>query len=319
LIASLCQRIGWRQAAASLNAVAENSPVVRQGLTSSAAAAMVQNYMFRQSNARSAIAKLSIAAAAAIILILPNATAAQEQRPHLWFFSQGGFQRILQVDRGWLSTSLNGPNTSVANEDALIAQARLHVTARHQYRAFADFQADAGNALPEKIVVYNLENRAQTPDNETRDPVSATRDFAALAHSEGKAVLIAPSCGLLRTMTGQMTGVGPNPRCVALILVPVSRYVDIIDFQVQSKERDPAAYENIVRYAVAQTKAAHPNVKVVVQLSTAARLGSTPESLAECARSVADVVDGYWLFVEPTQEGATEADQFLKLMFYGSR
>jgi hypothetical protein len=233
----------------------------------------------------------------------------------LWFFSQGGFQSILQVDRGWLSTSLNGPNTFVANEDALIAQARLHVAARHQYRAFADFQAEAGNASPEKIVVYNPENWAQTPDNETRDPVGATRAFAALAHSEGKAVLIAPSCGLLRTMTGQMTGAGPNPRCVRLILVPVSRYVDIIDFEVQSKERDPAAYENIVRYAVAQIKAANPNVKVVVQLSTAARLGSTPESLAECARSVADVVDGYWLFVEPTPEGATEADQFLKLMF----
>ena len=274
--------------------------------------------MFGRFGVRATIMKLHVVAAAAFILAFPNASAAQEQRPHLWFFSQGGFQSILQVDRGWLSSPLNRPSTFVANENALIAQAGLNVTARHQYRAFADFQAEAGNALPEKIVVYNPEDWAETPGNETRDPVGATRAFAALAHAEGKAVLVAPSCGLLRTMTGQMTGAAPNLRCVRLILVPVSRYVDIIDFEVQSKERNPAAYENMVRYAVAQIKAANPNVKVVAQLSTAARLGSTPESLAECARSVADVVDGYWLFVEPTQEGATKADQFLKLMFYGS-
>jgi hypothetical protein len=239
-------------------------------------------------------------------------------RAHLFFISANAFQSLLNVDPGLISSPLNSPNTSVAGSDnQMIGKPGLKVTARRGYRAFSAFQADSVKDIPEKLVLYNPENHEATPDNEARDPVSATRAFAALAHARGKTVIVAPSCNLFKKMLNRDYGTRASRHCVDAILVPLAQFVDIIDFELQSKETDPAKYEDLVRYAVAQIKASSPHTKVIVQLSTAdrARTNATPETLAQEAASVADVVDGYFLFVGRTPDGAVKADQFLKLYF----
>jgi hypothetical protein len=232
--------------------------------------------------------------------------------PPLLFFGADGIRAILEIDPGLANSALNSSRTFVAGGDKNLPAQGWKVRARQQYRSLADFQADRG-PINEPVIVYNPEPWAETPENEQRDPISASRTFANLAHAKGKAVLIIPSCNLLRLANGPG---GPTRACVDQLLVPIARVADYVDFEAQSLETNPQAYSDVVHYAVARMKAANPNVKVIVQLSTAdrRRTNASTDTLLQCARSVADVVDGYFIFVGRGADGPSRADPLVRAL-----
>ena len=250
---------------------------------------------------------------AVFLLCTLGATVAPAQAaPYLWFFSANGLREILSIDPGLGHTALNSSRTFVAGDDVALRGNGWAVQARRQYRSVADLQSDR-TQIDEPIVVYNPERWEKTPSNEQQDPVAAAQAFASMIHAKGKSVLLVPSCGLMKLVNGRGS---PNRACVRRLLVPMARVADFVDFEVQSRETDPGAYSDLVHYAVAQMKAANPNVKVLVQLSTAdrPRTDASTDTLLQCARSVADVVDGYWIFVGGDADGPSRADKLVRAL-----
>lgn len=245
------------------------------------------------------------------LVFLGGAVPAQAA-PRFWFISANGLQQLLDVDPGLAHTSLNSPNTFIAGDDTALRAKGWMALSRRQYRSVVDLQADSA-PIGEPLVVYNPELENGASDSEKRDPVSAARAFASAIHARGKAVLLVPSCNLMKPVNGRGS---PNRACVDRLLVPMAEVADYVDFEAQSMETKPERYSELVHYAVARMKAVNPNVRVIVQLSTADRphTDASNDTLLECARSVADVVDGYWIFVGRESDGPARADHLIRAL-----
>ena len=166
----------------------------------------------------------------------------------------------------------------------------------------AQFEADlAAGAIPAgtRAVMYDPERWADTPVVEQRDPVAATRAFAAAARAAGYQVIVTPHPNLVG-VPGAVCG--PHPaesledaflRCG--ITGAAARVADVVEIQAQYLETDPARYADVVGRAAEQARAANPAALVISGLST--RFASTAQTLVDAWMAVRAIVDGHYMAV----------------------
>ena len=149
-------------------------------------------------------------------------------------------------------------------------------------------------------VLYDPEAWDATPLRERKDPVTAIREFAALAHAHHLRVAVTPHQNLT-TVPNARCAAGPGEpatdaflRCDLIGQAAV--YADVVETQAQQFEREPATYRDFVEACATQARGANPDVDVIAGLS--ARAGITPEQLFAAWEAVRDVVDGYYLSIQ---------------------
>ena len=149
-------------------------------------------------------------------------------------------------------------------------------------------------------VLYDPEAWEATPLRERKDPVTAIRDFASLAHEHDLRVVVTPHPNLT-TVPNARCAAGPDESATDAFLRcdlmgRAAAYADVVESQAQQFERDPASYRAFVEACVAQAREANLDIEVIAGLS--ARAGVTPEQLYAAWDATRDVVDGYYLSIQ---------------------
>lgn len=158
-------------------------------------------------------------------------------------------------------------------------------------RAVTGHQLPAGTGA----VLYDPEAWSFTPVAEQRDPVAAARQALAVAHAHGLKLIVTPALNLT---TVQSSGSGTRwQQFLRLGLAgSIARTTDVLELQAQSLERDAPTYEQFVREAVAQARAANPHVTILAGLSTnPPGAAVTTQQLTAVIQATSGLVDGYWL------------------------
>jgi hypothetical protein len=146
-----------------------------------------------------------------------------------------------------------------------------------------------------RALLYDPEAWSFTPAAEQHDLASAVSRAKAAAHGHGLALIVAPGLNLVTRHRG---GRGPRWwRFLDMNLIgAAARHADVIELQAQSLERDARVYEQFVRQAAAQARAANPHVRVLAGLST--NPPGPPvisEQLVAAIKATEQLVGGYWL------------------------
>jgi hypothetical protein len=149
-------------------------------------------------------------------------------------------------------------------------------------------------------VLYDPEGWDATPLRERKDPVTAIRDFAALAHAHDLRVVVTPHQNLT-TVANARCAAGPDePAADAFLrcdlMGQAAMYADVVETQAQEFERSPAIYRDFVEACATQARETNTDVDVIAGLS--ARAGVTPAQLFAAWDAVRDVVDGYYLSIQ---------------------
>jgi hypothetical protein len=141
------------------------------------------------------------------------------------------------------------------------------------------------------------------------------------------ATLIAAPAGSILQNTDPEHEVGLESMLENRIPAVCARNADAYDIQAQQREQNVDGYETYVKACTEQARSAAPYTPVLAGLTT-----NSPKSrpddyptygkIYKAARSVRDVIDGYWLNVPPHRETGVRdyerAWRFLRL-FYGMR
>lgn len=174
----------------------------------------------------------------------------------------------------------------------------------------------AGLIPPEvDAVMYDPENWDPTPVAERRDPVTAMRAFASLAHAHGYLVIITPHPNLT-SMPGAACERERDERIQNAYLrcgigAAAARHADIVEVQAQFLENDVGVYRTFVTRAAVQALTENADVRVLAGLST--NFTSDPMVLFDAWASVRDVVDGHYMAV-PKGVRPQVATSFLELV-----
>jgi hypothetical protein len=163
------------------------------------------------------------------------------------------------------------------------------------------------------VAMYDPEHWATTPPAEQRDPVAATRLFAALGHRLGVRVLVTPGLNLVSVPGGSCvrrpgeTSTAAFLRCD--VIGRMAPFVDLIEVQAQSLQHDANAYAAFVEQAAAQARAANTDVTVIAGLTTGHSF--TASEMYAAWNAVRGTVDGYYLSISGNGRVAT-AVSFLR-------
>jgi len=155
--------------------------------------------------------------------------------------------------------------------------------------------AGAGPGTP--AVLYDPEAWAATPAGEQRAIAASLAAAGSAARRHHKVLLASPGLDLARLL---MPAVQPSWR--AYLDLGLARdaalAAPVVIVQAQSLERQPSAYRAFVSAAVAQARAARPDVVVLSGLSTnPPGPVVTLDQLERSATAVLPSVDGFWLNV----------------------
>ena len=157
--------------------------------------------------------------------------------------------------------------------------------------------------------MYDPEAWPLTPRREQTFPAEYMARFSRLARSHGYDVILAPSPNLTDIPAGRChlgpgeSRTGAYLRCG--IARDAGRWADLVDVQAQALERDAGAYRSFVETAARQARGANPAVQIVAQVSTApADRAVSAATMLHASTSVAGVVNGFYVFVDPTNVSA---------------
>jgi hypothetical protein len=146
-----------------------------------------------------------------------------------------------------------------------------------------------------KAIMYDPENWQFTPLAQQLDPALYEMMSAQVVHAHHLKLIAAPAADLtLVTDTG--TGTIYQKYIQDEFAAAAAKYADVYEIQAQGLEANTSAYSQFVSEAVAQAKAANPNVTIFAGLSTSPD-GQTVTS-AELYRDVLATqgeIGGYWL------------------------
>jgi len=147
-------------------------------------------------------------------------------------------------------------------------------------------------------IIYDYEHWSYTPLDQQQNSAAYVEAAAAVCHAANLKLVAAPSPNIVQAL-GQPAGVGVYSAFLALGLAgAAARYADAVVAQAQNLEGDPATYGAWTRAFARQAKVANPYCKIWVTLSGAPNGAPLPsETLYGLMLSVADAVDGYWLYV----------------------
>ncbi len=151
-----------------------------------------------------------------------------------------------------------------------------------------------------------------TPKSELADPTKYTILAAKLTHAAGLKFLAEPNFDLLvgHGSRGENGKLIISDRTVPSVdLKEAGPYLDAISFQLQRAQADGEQYLKLTRQYAAEMRAINPNAVIFVQVTSRAKSGkqSTAVGLMPAIESVAPVVDGIWIHVDPRADDfATE-------------
>ena len=179
------------------------------------------------------------------------------------------------------------------------------------YKSLAQFQADlaAGKIDPRiKAIVYDPEYWAATPVAERLHPITASTQFAILAHQHGYKFIAAPGRDLL---------LQSGADCVKTHETLDQAYIrcqfpgklavvsDAVVVQTQADEANPQQMAEFLKAAADQARAANPKIKVFSIISSESPSGAevTEQTMISALATAAPLADGFWLNVFPSQPG----------------
>ncbi|MGH7641151.1 MAG: hypothetical protein ACREOL_09655 [Candidatus Dormibacteria bacterium] len=147
------------------------------------------------------------------------------------------------------------------------------------------------------LLLYDLEAWAFSPAQERRDPASAIRLGAAMAHNSGTWYAAAPSLTLARELRPR--ALSPEVAYLSSGLIDAAAPAcDLLHVQSQSLERTPTRYLRFVRQVVGRARSLNPTLWITAGLSTNPPGPAVSlEQLLECVALTEGIVDGYWLNV----------------------
>lgn len=152
-------------------------------------------------------------------------------------------------------------------------------------------------------VIWDYEHWPGTPLEQQQDSAAYAEAASVACHTAPKPVsfIAAPSPSIVVAL-GAAEGPTMYDTFLALGLAgAAARYADGVVIQAQQLEGNPSRYLSWTRSFILQAKLANPYVKCYVTLSGAPNgKALSSETLYGLALSVAQIVDGYWLFVPIT-------------------
>jgi hypothetical protein len=159
-----------------------------------------------------------------------------------------------------------------------------------------------------QAIIYDAEHWAQTPADEQQNPASFYQQAAAITHASGLIFIATPAMDLVnvngKTTDGAQAFLNQN------IDASAAKNADVLDIQAQSLERDPATYQNFVRQAAEQARAANPAVTVVAGLSTNPHGSAiTPAMLVSDITAVAASTSGFWMNIPDLGPSCTDCNR----------
>lgn len=180
------------------------------------------------------------------------------------------------------------------------------------YRSLAQFQADLANHKIDarvKAIVYDPEYWGSTPLTERLHPITASTQFAMLAHQHGYGFIAAPGRDLLLQSGADCSKQRGETLDQAYVrcgfpgkLAVVS---DVFVVQTQADEATPDVMGSFANAAAAQARAANPQIRVFGIVSSESPSGAevTEQTMISAFATLAPLVDGYWVNVFPSQAG----------------
>jgi hypothetical protein len=180
------------------------------------------------------------------------------------------------------------------------------------YRSLARFQSDvSGKRIDSRVkaIVYDPEYWADTPLSEQQHPITATKQFAALAHQHGYRFIAAPGRDLLLTPGGACTKQVGETLDQAYLRCQIPSKVALVSdgvvIQTQADEADPPRMYSLMAGAASQARSANPTVQVFGTVSSESPSGAevTDQTMITAFATIAPLVDAYWVNVFPSQPG----------------
>lgn len=183
------------------------------------------------------------------------------------------------------------------------------------YKSFTQFRNEvASHTIHPQFawVMYDIENWADTPPSEARDPWTAMQGFGQYAHAHGYNVIQTPA----RDLGSNPNSVHPKGPGETLedwylrtqIADVAGRYSDMIDIQAQALQADVTSFAAFAASARSQSLGANSYGTNLVGVSTDR---GTAQQMADAAKSA--TFGGFWLNVPGPNPDYQEAVAFLRL------
>ena len=167
-------------------------------------------------------------------------------------------------------------------------------------------QSFANNQVSSSVqaIVYDPEAWSFTPLSEQQNIIATIAAAAALAHAHHKQFIVTPATDLIRVVAPATIG-DPYTRFLATqIIGNAAKVADIVEIQAQGAETNLPRFTQFVAAAVAQAKAAKPDISVFVGLSTnPSGQQVTGAQLKAAFQATHTYVNGYWLNIPSSQGG----------------
>lgn len=232
-----------------------------------------------------------------------------------WIFNASELTEVESADPSTTAYGLKSSNIFVLKAPGQTSAVGQTVAYFKSYAAFQRAVANGTISPDVHWVAYDNEDWAATPVAEQENPVQYETMFAQLAHQNGYKVILMPALDLVH---GSAQGAEPGQAYLDEGLATASaKNADIYEIQAQSFElsayRSTNAYAAFVSRAVAQARAANPDIVVFAGISTQRAQGAT--QLDQDYLATRSLVAGYWLNVPQSGDvgsSASMAGQFLK-------
>jgi hypothetical protein len=192
---------------------------------------------------------------------------------------------------------LDGPQTTIiTGPDILASLANWDVHFALDAKSLKEIRLGVSGSLSPRItmILYDPEHWSFTPIAEQSAVGSSTETAAAIAHSAGRRLIVAPATNLARKKTPGESAA--NAFLQTNDLEKVAHSADWVEIQAQGLERDPERYVTYIKKALRQIRLVNPKTMVYAGLST--NPSGPPVDAAELVEDVkltSSAVNGYWL------------------------
>ena len=148
-----------------------------------------------------------------------------------------------------------------------------------------------------EAVMYDPEDWSFTPAAQQQNPALYEKLAAEAAHAHGLALIAAPAENLVAEGGGGNSETKYQQYISGDYAGQAAKYADVLEIQAQGLEANPAEYAQFLAQAIAQAKAANPDITIYAGLSTSCNGGGavTSAELYQDVKATENEVAGYWL------------------------
>jgi hypothetical protein len=183
-----------------------------------------------------------------------------------------------------------------------------HSIPTRSFSSYAALKAAfAANSIPSSIqaIIYDNEAWQFTPVDEQQHFAFYVKEAADLVHSHHMQLIATPATDLVNVLAPNIQQGNRYDRFLSLnIIKEAAQFANVVEIQAQGSESSTAKYTQFVRAAVAQAKAANPDVVVLAGLSTNPDGQKVSgQQLYAAFQATSGDVSGYWLNIPGNQGG----------------